>query len=438
MEVYFQPYGPQDLHSVESNTKSVIGALFGIAIEQGLIENVDQRVLDFFPGRHIENVDRRKEAMTLEHLLSLTAGLDCQDNTPPANGMYGTQGWVQFLLDLPMAEIPGSQWRYCSGAVHLLSSILQKTSGMDARSFANRYLFEPLGIPAVVEAAWPVDPQGYSIGIAGLHLTPRDLAKFGYLYLHQGQWDGRQVVPAKWVETSTREHAYIGKDEYAGGQDRRFGYLFSLFPQEGYYGYLGMAGQETWVIPGQNMVVVFTAGLPVGQEADLLKLLNGYILPAVRSAEPLPENVTAQSRLAGLVQQAAGVRQETPKLPQAALDIMGKTFHLDENPFGWQEMTFGFEEGSGEAALTARIYDENYPLTIGLDGLYRVSSLQGNPSAALLGRWRTPEEFVMKYVTMGEYSETEIVVRFAGDQIECSVTGLNFPGEPTLVRGSAR
>ncbi len=283
VDTYYPPYTPDIRHTVESNTKSIIGSLIGVAIAQGKIKSIDQKLVDFFPGRVINNLDEKKKAIRIKDLLSMQPGLDCADMTPAGDGMYQTQGWVQYLLDLPMKTEPGKQWVYCSGAVHLLSAVLEKATGMDARSYANQYLFPEMGIPTVEATDWGGDPQGITNGIAGLYLTPHELAKYGLLYLNQGNWDGKQVIPAQWVKDSTSEQAYIGKDEYAAGLDRRFGYLFSLFPDQKYYGYLGRAGQELYVLPEKNMVIVFTGSMAVGKEGDLLNLINDYILPAVKS-----------------------------------------------------------------------------------------------------------------------------------------------------------
>jgi CubicO group peptidase (beta-lactamase class C family) len=137
-EAYFQPYDQDTPHWIASVTQSVIGMLVGIAIDQGSIEGVGQPVLDFFPGRTIANQDADKEALTVEHLLSLTAGLDCHDG--PGSGdptMEQSEDWVQFMLDLPLASPPGSTFNYCSGAAHLLSAIVQQATGVSAREFAN-------------------------------------------------------------------------------------------------------------------------------------------------------------------------------------------------------------------------------------------------------------------------------------------------------------
>jgi CubicO group peptidase (beta-lactamase class C family) len=109
-EVYYEPYGPGDVHAVASNTKTVVGMLVGIAIDQGQIERVDQKLLEFFPEREVEQLDPRKEAISLRDLLSMTPGLDCEDLSPAAQGMYSASDWVQYLLDLPMLSEPGEHW----------------------------------------------------------------------------------------------------------------------------------------------------------------------------------------------------------------------------------------------------------------------------------------------------------------------------------------
>lgn len=316
LEAYYDPYRASDRHPIESNTKSVIGMLVGIAIDQGKIAGVDQPMLDFFPNAPIKHLDPYKEAITLHNLLSMTPGLECEDFSPAARGMYGTSHWVQYVLDLPMNAKPGERWVYCSGAAHLLSAILEQATGVDARTYANRYLFRPLGIAEVLQGDWASDPEGVTNGITGLSLTPRDLAKLGYLYLHKGRWNGEQVVSKSWLEAATREQAYIGPDEYVAGLDRRFGYFFSIFPDQRMYGYLGMAGQELYVVPEENLVIVFTASLPLGEEDSLLALVQDYLVPAVQSAAELPANPDAQEELAAVVRKAAGNAVGDPMEPQ--------------------------------------------------------------------------------------------------------------------------
>jgi hypothetical protein len=250
--------------------------------------------------------------------------------------------------------------------------------------------------------------------------------------LRKGNWDGRQVVPASWVADSTREQAYIGPDDYVGGLDRRFGYLFSVFPDLKYYGYLGMAGQELFILPEQDMVVAFTSSLEVGKEGRLLSLVNDYILPAVRSEKAIPENPQAAAKLEAAIQAAAGSAQPVPALPQTALDISGKTYVLEENPFAWTDMTFIFQPGAAEATLKM---SGSPDFSIGLDNRYRLTTVPLGRPVGLRGHWETPDELYVDFVTVGELMERLVRFKFAGDQVTVTVKELNFGNPAVVVQG---
>ena len=432
-EAYWAPYGLGDKHSIESITKSVIGSLVGIAIDKGMIKGVDQKMLGFFPDRPIQNLDDQKKAITLQNLLSMTPGMNCQDLSSAGQGLFQAGDWVQYLLDLPVTDLPGTRWIYCSGAVHLLSAILQKATGMDARTYANSTLFEPLGIPEVKEQDWSTDPQGVTNGIAGLYLTPRDVAKYGVLYLNKGDWNGRQVVSRRWVDESTGEQAYIGKDDYVGGLDRRFGYLWSIFPEQKIYGYLGMAGQELFIVPEKKLVIVFTGSLEVGKEAALLRLVNDYIILAARSEASLQAAPQTDSELKALIESFAGSKQPVPALPQTALDITGKRYLLDGNPLGWKDMTFSFQPDSDVATLEMT---GSPTLEIGLDDQYRMTETPGSRPVGLKGYWDAPDTFVLQYIIKGEFIESTARIEFEADKITLTIKNLNYSAPPMVLHGS--
>jgi CubicO group peptidase (beta-lactamase class C family) len=260
----------------------------GIAIKEGYIDGVDHRVLGFFPERTVANSDARKQAMTLEHLLTMTSGLDWPElsvsysSSSNVNAqMAQSQDWVQFVLDRPMVEEPGTTFNYNTGGSHLLSAIIQETTGMNALSFAQAHLFEPLGISDV---SWSSDPDGISYGGNGILMTPRDMAKFGYLYLKGGIWDGQQVVPADWGEASVTRHveASVNIIPY-------YGYQWWV-RSDGAYTAFGYGGQYILVIPDLQMVVVFTSGLKRVDFGLPQSLVDDFIIPAAKSSEPLPEN----------------------------------------------------------------------------------------------------------------------------------------------------
>jgi CubicO group peptidase (beta-lactamase class C family) len=269
-EVYYPPYEQNTRHELYSCTKSFISALVGIVIADEALAGVDEPVLVCFPDYDFANTDARKSAMTIEHLLTMTSGLDWPEGDPIYRQLWGSRDWVQFVLDRPMATEPGGRFNYNSGCSHVLSAIIADRSGMRTQQFAQERLFAPLGITNV---NWSVDSKGLAIGGWGLQITPRDMAKFGYLYLNEGHWDGQQIVPATWVRTSTTPHV-----ETEGTFD--YGYQWWTYPKWGAYAAKGRYGQNIFVIPEHNLVVVFTAEMDNDQ--PLIALIEEFIVPAVQ------------------------------------------------------------------------------------------------------------------------------------------------------------
>ncbi len=272
-ETYFGSYGQNTTHELYSCTKSFISTLVGIALDKGYIDRLDGPVQVFFPSRTWQNSDARKQAMTLENLLTMTSGLAWEEGDPVYRQMYMSRDWVQYVMDIPMREQPGSTFNYCSGCSHVLSSIVQNKTGMNTRDFAQKVLFGPLGIS---NYDWQTDAQGIPIGGWGLQLTPRDMAKLGFLYLHQGTWEGKQVVSANWVQTATSKHT--GTDGNLG-----YGYQWWTYPTFGAYTALGRYGQTIFVIPNLNLIVVTTAAEETGHD-KIFPLIDKYIVPAAQKS----------------------------------------------------------------------------------------------------------------------------------------------------------
>jgi CubicO group peptidase (beta-lactamase class C family) len=416
-ELYGYPYSAKQVHFLASVTKSVIGALVGIAIQQGSIRDVRQPLFSLLPDQGVANLDAQKQAITLEDLLTMTSGLDCHENPAPGEPvMQASQNWVQFMLDLPMAAQPGTTFNYCTGAVELISAILQQATGMSAREFANQKLFAPLGIGPISEAQWPSDPQGVTIGGYSLALTPREMAKFGYLFLNQGQWDGQTVVPADWVAASTASQANLGGD-------KEYGYLWWTDPKGKWYAALGLGGQHIFVYPAENLVVVFTSDLPIdAPDSDLTplrELLDQYILPAVKSGGSLPANPDSVARLDAGIQVLAQPQPITPApLPAIAAEISDKTYTLAENPFGWPTITFSFLDNADECTVTV----DGQQAVIGLDNVYRMI---GEATNAFLqgsrGHWENQDTLVVDTIYPGQMQELTYHIQFSRDSIDVGV-----------------
>jgi CubicO group peptidase (beta-lactamase class C family) len=282
-EQYRNGYTQDTRHHLQSVTKSFTSMLIGIAIHEGFLDSVEQKVVDLFPNYTIANLDARKQRLTLEHLLTMSDGLGWRELDYPYTDARNTLGqmWVssdviQHVLDQPMAREPGESWAYNSGTSILLGGILEEATGRDVLAFAREYLFDPIGIGV---ATWAKTTGNHYHTDGGLYLTPRDMARFGYLMLRGGTWDGREIVSPEWVTRSTETH-------YQTGSGKGYGYQWwtlgdGIFAARGHY------EQEIYVVPGADMVVVFTANIPDDVIPPTDGLLFRYILAAC--SDLLPE-----------------------------------------------------------------------------------------------------------------------------------------------------
>jgi len=255
-------YRNTDLHSLQSVTKSVVSAIIGIAIARGDFPDLDTPALSFFDPETIANVDSRKQQLTLRHLLTMSDGLQWNENVPyvdPANSfavMAKTHDWVQFTLDLPMEEDPGLRFNYNSGATLILGHVFNIATGTDIEEYALEHLFKPLGIETYF---WDRTPYGLADTQEGLYLSTRDLAKITQLVVQQGQWDEQEVIPKTWVSESLAP-AYSadnrGKESYGHGWWSGL-YTVKDAQHRAYYG-KGFGGQRPILLPELDMVIVLT------------------------------------------------------------------------------------------------------------------------------------------------------------------------------------
>ena len=243
--------------NVFSVTKSVVSALVGIALHDGDLRSVDERVVEFFPDKVEAHADPRIRAITLRELLTMTAGYR---ERPVA----ASDDWVRTSLNRPLESDPGATFSYDSPSAHVVGAIVAKATGEPLATFAQRKLFTPLGIRP---GTWATDGQGHQLGSTGLHLRARDLLRFGQLYLQGGRWHGRQVVPAAWVRESTTQHVSV-----PGG----YGYGYLWWRNTGLHGgfiAVGFAGQMIAVFPRLDLVVVTTGHDEEVDRTAIVKLI---------------------------------------------------------------------------------------------------------------------------------------------------------------------
>ncbi len=419
LEAYFYPCSSQDLHDICSCTKSVSSTLVGIAMEKGKIRSVREPLADLFPGRSIKNDDPRKRRITLEHILSMSSGLNYPLlGEPRLAPMREAPDMVQFILDLPMVTEPGAVFGYNSGGSHLLSALVTLRTGQTAKEFARQNLFDPLGISTF---SWPTDDQGNTFGWGDLKLSSPDMARIGYLFLKKGRWNGKQVVSQRWVQEATRKH--IDAPGAAG-----YGYQWWLQDDPPRFEALGRAGQRITVLPSLDAVVVFTGG---GFEpADVGAFIGG----ALRSDRPLPEDPAGYSMLQEKIAAAARApaAQPVPELPPIATEISGKQYALDKNGLGLLSIRFTFAGGDTallDLQLAYRL--ESHP--VGLDGVYRVS--RQSPDAqpvAVRGSWLSEKEFGFLYNEFTAAQNTVARAVFQGDGISLTVMDPNNDLDMTI------
>ena len=263
---YFDPYWHPyyhgtDMHSMQSVTKTVTSVIFGVAINLGDFRaEISTPVLSFFDVSRVKNVDDRKRRMTLKHVLTMTTGLDWNEEVPYSDPrsdsslMEATDDWVQYAIDKPMAEEPGKVFNYNSGATELLAYIFQKETGQDIDAYGERHLFVPLGI----KHYWKRTYLGVADTEGGLYLPGEDLAKIGYLYLQDGNWNGKQIVSKEWVKESLTPYIDAGGGRV--GSEFRYGFKWWLYPLDGRIVWMarGFGGQKLMVFPQENLIGVFT------------------------------------------------------------------------------------------------------------------------------------------------------------------------------------
>jgi CubicO group peptidase (beta-lactamase class C family) len=277
--------------NIYSCTKSFTSALIGIAIQEGAIESTNKTVLSFFPEKTFSNVDDRKKNMSLYHLLTMTSGLKWNElqvgYNDPTNSLYQmweSNDWIQYVLDQKMVDEPGMIFNYNTGVSHVMSAIINQTTGMSTLEFAKSRLFDPLSID---DYQWPTDANGIHKGGEGLELTPRSLAKLGQLYLDNGSWKEQQIVPEEWVKLSRIDHRPPGDHLYG------YGFQWWIHPDRSIFSAWGYAEQRVIVIPKYELVAVFTSYMPntVGDIAS--DLVGMFIIPAITSSAAITTNETA-------------------------------------------------------------------------------------------------------------------------------------------------
>jgi CubicO group peptidase (beta-lactamase class C family) len=276
-------------HTVMSVGKSMTSASVGIAVDQGYIESVNQSIFKYLPDHQHLKRDGKGE-ITIEDLLTMTSGLEWKEwgysygdeNNDVINLWLNCDDQIACILEKQLVHEPGTQFDYNGGNTVLLAEIVKTATGMDLEAFSAKYLYEPLGIEPPTYQRFD---SGVVDGSGAQKMTPREMAKFGLLYLNQGLWDGKQVISPEWIEKSAVSNPNINRFSIPGTSAGRLGYSYTWYTKNyrqtgDMYFAFGFGGQCIMVFPDEEMVVVFTAG-NYGAKTTSFNVLEKYILPSL-------------------------------------------------------------------------------------------------------------------------------------------------------------
>jgi CubicO group peptidase (beta-lactamase class C family) len=431
---YYAPYVTGIRHDLRSVTKSFVSTMIGVLVQQGKLESVKRPVLDFFPDRTIADLDNRKKAITVQHLLDMASGIAWveQVHTPDESlfRMYTSPDPIGFVLDQPMADPPGEKFSYKGADPYVLSALINKLTGRNALDFARGELFAPLGISDV---RWsPIDKQGVVTGEGRMRVTPHDMAKLGYLYLRDGVWDGKRIIPPAWAERARNGKLATSFGKYAKP-------VVSV-PDRDAFMPLGRHGQFIVVFPKLDVVAVITGVVPDGEKRYPVSALIDRIVAAVKSDKPLPPDPEGEAELSASLRNAA-TEKATPVSPVS--DLMGavsdKTWRFGDNELHIRavalrlagenptfELTIYFDKpGSRDMVLSE---------PIGLDGRSR-SKRAAYALVANKGSWLDSRTFVLERRFLGDGAMVYWTLRFEGDQLNLHFR--NTDGYAIELRGEA-
>jgi CubicO group peptidase (beta-lactamase class C family) len=286
LEEYFYGYHAERPHQLRSATKSVVSALAGIASTRDGAPQSGSAVLARLPYAQLAQPDERKARITLQHLLTMRSGLACNDHDAASPGnetrLYESDDWVKATLDLPLVHEPGTEAAYCSGGVAVVGRLTERAVGQPLPEFAHDGLFAPLGIRRA-DWRWNYRLDRSNREFSQIHMRPRDLLKFGLVFAQGGRWQGHQIVPEAWVQSSLAVHSSIRGTDY--------GYFWwrpwlnvdtARGPQRvSFHSAQGNGGQRIYILPEHELVVVFTGGDYNSGAAPPNRIMATVILPAL-------------------------------------------------------------------------------------------------------------------------------------------------------------
>jgi CubicO group peptidase (beta-lactamase class C family) len=402
-EGWWSPYDAESPHSLYSLSKSFTSTAVGLAIAEGKLR-VDDPVLKYFPDEAPAEPSANLKSMRVSDLLRMSTGQQAEPQRTP------TKPWTETFLAQPVPFKPGTHFLYNTSATYMLSAIVQKATGTTVLDYLGPRLFGPLGIK---DPTWEASPQGITAGGYGLSVRTEDIARFGQLYLQKGKWEGKQLVPAAWVEEATARQTSNGSNPNSDW-DQGYGYQFWRCRHGAYRGD-GAFGQYCVVLPEQDAVIAITSG--VRNMQAVLDLVWDKLLPALKPSSLAPDEA-ARARLA---QTLKGLSVRTPEGRGKPAEVAGKTFTFPENDRKLEAIRL---EGNGpdDVTLVARVDGADRRISVG-KGAWRKGRMAwgrvAEQPAAASGAWTEDGTYTAKVC----FYETPFIVtlrlRLSGDEVQC-------------------
>jgi CubicO group peptidase (beta-lactamase class C family) len=401
-EGWWTPYNAESPHSLYSLSKSFTSTAVGLAVAEGKL-SVDDEVLKFFPDEAPASPSNNLKAMRVSDLLRMSTGHQTEPGRTPL------QPWTKTFLAQPVPNKPGTHFLYNTSGTYMLSAIVQKATGMTVLDYLKPRLFDPLGIE---NPTWEASPQGISAGGYGLSIRTEDIARFGQLYLQDGKWEGKQLVPAHWVQAATARQTSNGSNPKSDW-DQGYGYQFWRCRNGAYRGD-GAFGQYCIVIPDQQAVVAITSGVKDMQA--VLNLVWDKLLPSIRRTDMTPDDESRKKlehKLAGLTLRP----EDGSGSPGAASK---KKYEFPSNGRKLETVALEKDEKGDLVTIVARFdgVERRIPCARGAWKRARLAygSMPEQPAAAT-GAWTADDTFTARICFYETPFIQKITLRFAGDEV---------------------
>jgi CubicO group peptidase (beta-lactamase class C family) len=356
-EGWWNPYKPEMHHTLYSLSKSFTATAVGFAVTEKRM-SINDKVDTFFPDEITDTVSNFLAGMTVKDLLSMSAGMDPD---PTFKIVVNDSNWVRSFLKVPVVNKPGIKFLYNTLATYMLSAIVQKVTGEKVIDYLKPRLFEPLAIEGM---DWEVDPQGINCGGWGLRLKTEDMAKFGQLFLQKGKWNGKQLLPASWIEeasTKKIDQAPDARQSQRDSSDWMQGYCYQMWRcRHNAFRGDGAYGQYIIVMPDQDAVIAITSETPDMQ--DELNLVWDYLLPSIKDKK-LPEDAALSSALKHKLASLALPLDAVGNNPEMIARISGKPISLEPNDKLIKTVNILFTDSI--CKLSMEIGQDNYNFSLG-------------------------------------------------------------------------